>query len=90
MTDSQTAMGSTRFAEGRTKTGGRQKGSLNKTTAAVKEAILRAFDKVGGEDYLVTVAENDPKTFCALLGKVLPAEIKGSASDGVLELRIVQ
>lgn len=55
---------------------GRPKGSPNKTTAAVKTAILNAFEKVGGQDYLVKVAEDDPKTFCALLAKVLPAELK--------------
>lgn len=55
---------------------GRKKGSQNQMTLAVKTAILKAFDKVGGEDYLVTVAQEDPKTFCTLLGKVLPAELK--------------
>lgn len=59
------------------KTGGRTKGTPNKMTVAVKSAIMNAFEKVGGEDYLVTVAKDDPRTFCTLLGKVLPMEVTG-------------
>lgn len=58
------------------KTGGRQKGTPNKTTVALKDAIMNAFHKVGGRAYLVTVAKEDPKTFCTLLGRVLPQELK--------------
>ena len=58
------------------KTGGRAKGMPNRTTAAIKDAILNAFEKVGGEDYLAMVARSDPRTFCTLLGRILPAEFK--------------
>lgn len=58
------------------KFGGRKKGTPNKTTSALKDAIMNAFKEVGGQAYLVTVAHEDPKTFCTLLGKVLPQEIK--------------
>ena len=58
------------------KTGGRKKGTPNKTTAQVKDAILKAFDQAGGAKYLLKVSEDDPRTFCTLLAKVLPAEIK--------------
>lgn len=54
---------------------GRPKGSPNKINAKIKDAIMSAFEEVGGQDYLVRVAQDDPKTFCALLGKVLPTEI---------------
>jgi hypothetical protein len=59
------------------KTGGRTKGTRHKTTAALKDAILNALNEVGGEAYLVKVAETDPKTFCTLLGKVLPMQLTG-------------
>ncbi len=59
------------------KTGGRAAGTPNKTTAQVKEAILKAFEKVGGATYLEKVAQEDPKTFCTLLGRVLPTELTG-------------
>src|SRR5262249_61503380 len=35
---------------------GRPKGSLNKTTMALKDMILRSLDRVGGEEYLARLA----------------------------------
>ena len=61
---------------GQPKTGGRVKGALNKATAAVKEAIVAAFNEVGGKDYLVQVARSDPRVFCTLLSKLVPAQIQ--------------
>lgn len=57
------------------KTGGRQKGTPNKVTANIKEALQAAFDEVGGKDYLVKVAATDPKAFCTLIGKVIPQDV---------------
>lgn len=58
----------------REKTGGRKKGTPNKTTVQVKEAILAAFEELGGAEYLIAVGEEDHKTFIALLGKLVPLE----------------
>lgn len=63
---------------------GRVKGVPNKSTAAVKDAILNAFTKVGGEDYLVKVAEEDQKTFCTLLGKVLPIDVQADVQGALI------
>ena len=63
--------------KGLPKTGGRQKGTPNKVTADLKTAIIGAFEAKGGQQYLEDVAENDPRTFCALLSKVLPMQIQG-------------
>jgi hypothetical protein len=52
--------------------GGRQKGSPNKLTADVKAAIQAAFEEAGGKEYLVKLAREDPRTFCALVGKLVP------------------
>ena len=60
---------------------GRPPGLPNKATRALKAAILDAFEKVGGEEYLVRVAQEDPKTFCTLLGKVLPTQLTGDPDD---------
>jgi hypothetical protein len=60
---------------------GRKPGVQNKTTLAVKQAILHAFDEVGGTAYLVEVARNDHKTFCTLLGRILPRDLTVDA-DG--------
>lgn len=74
------------MAHGR-KTGGRRKGSVNKLTANIKQAIEAAFAKVGGADYLEGVAREQPQVFCQLLGRVLPVQNEHSGTiripDGV-------
>jgi len=65
------------------KTGGRKKGTPNKTTALLKDAILKAAQEAGGGDddglknYLVVQARENPAPFMALLGKVLPLQVAG-------------
>ncbi len=66
------------------KTGGREKGTPNRVTASLKDAVLNAFEEVGGEKYLVKVAEDDPRTFCVLLGKILPKDISYQDSDPII------
>lgn len=56
---------------------GRPKGSLNKTTAQVKDMILEALDGAGGVDYLQRQAEENPTAFLTLVGKVLPLQLSG-------------
>lgn len=56
----------------------------NKTTALLKDAILRAAAEAGGGDmveYLTVQARTNPGPFMALLGKVLPMQVTG-ADDG--------
>lgn len=64
------------------KTGGRQAGTPNKVTKALKEMILEALDGVGGVDYLQSVAETQPAAFMALLGRVLPTTLTGPGPNG--------
>ena len=65
---------------------GRPKGVKNKLTASVKEAIMKAFEEVGGADYLANVAKDDPRTFCTLLGKIIPSDINLSGSVTLAEI----
>lgn len=67
---------------------GRKKGSPNKTTTEVKNAILKAFDEVGGSKYLVEVAKENPTAFLTLLGKVLPKDINADVNLRTLVKRI--
>jgi hypothetical protein len=67
------------------KTGGRQKGTPNKTTKALKDMILEALDRKGGADYLERLADDEPVAFAGLLGKVLPMQITGEGG-GALEI----
>ena len=56
------------------KHGGRKKGTPNRTTQDMKSAILEAFERAGGADYLTMLAKDEPRTFVTLLAKVLPNE----------------
>jgi hypothetical protein len=47
---------------------------------ALKDAIQNAFTELGGTSYLVHVGRSDPRTFCALLSKLLPTKL--SNADG--------
>ena len=73
--------------KGQPKTGGRKKGSTNKITALLKDAILKAAEKAGGKEglvgYLRTQALKQPGPFMALLGKVLPMQIANDGDDAL-------
>ena len=62
---------------------GRPPGVPNKATKAIKDAITEAFEKAGGVDYLVTLAKDDPKTFCTLVGKVIPLQVEGQLDSAI-------
>lgn len=65
-------------------TGGSRLGKPNKATVALKEAIENAFTKLGGTDYLVHVGRNDPRTFCALLSRLLPTKLANADGSPLL------
>jgi len=77
-----------RHPDGRLKNGGarpgagRPKGAQNKIPLALKEMILRALDKLGGEDYLVTLGVENSSAFASLVGKVLPTTLAPDLSGG--------
>jgi hypothetical protein len=57
--------------------GGRQKGTPNKVTGALKDMILDALGKAGGVGYLQQQAQDNPAAFMTLVGKVLPLQVSG-------------
>jgi len=66
---------------------GRPKGSANKVTVALKEAILKAGENVGGEKgligYLERLAVENSSAYAGLLAKILPHQLAMDAgSDG--------
>ena len=77
---------------------GRPKGSQNKTTTAIKEAILAAAEAAGGGagmiGYLTAQAKENPASFLTLLGKVLPLQVgnddTGAFKVTTIERRIVE
>ncbi len=63
---------------------GRPKGLPNRQTVAIKEAIENAFTELGGMSYLVHVGRNDPRTFCALLSRLLPTKLANADGSPLL------
>lgn len=64
--------------------GGRQKGTLNKSTQAVKDMILEALAQKGGADYLARQADENPAAFMTLVGKVLPLQVTGDGGGALV------
>lgn len=76
---------------------GRPKGSPNKNTALLKEAIILAAEaegqdgkgKAGLIGYCRMLAKDERKAFAQLMGRVLPLQIAGTDEDGeATELRV--
>jgi len=65
--------------------GGRPKGVKNRLTN-LREAVLEAFDTVGGPEYLVRLAQgtqSDRAAFVGLVSKVLPTQINANVEGGI-------
>ena len=76
---------------------GRPKGIPNKTTALLKEAIIKAAEAVGEDGkgrgaltgYCTFLARDEPKAFAQLLGKVVPMQVTGE-DGGALVVEITR
>ena len=78
------------------KTGGRQKGTLNKQTALAKDAINMAAERIGGVERLVAWIEEDPQNervfWSSIYPKLIPVALSGdpdSPIHHVIERRVV-
>ena len=68
---------------------GRKAGTPNKTTALLKDAILKAAEATGEDGkgkgkltgYCKWLAVSEPKAFAGLLGKILPTQISGDPEN---------
>jgi hypothetical protein len=66
-----------------TKTGGRTRGTPNRISRDLKEAILEAAETAGDGDlkaYLAWAAREVPGPFLSLLGKLVPLQVAASLS----------
>jgi hypothetical protein len=64
--------------------GGSRLGKQNKLSISIRDAIEHAFDKLGGASYLEHVGRTDPRTFCALLSKLLPTKLANADGSPLL------
>jgi hypothetical protein len=71
------------FTKGQPGGPGRPKGSENKVSKTLKEAILEAFGELGGPAWLIRTAKDQPAAFMTLIGKVLPMTIEGKTDSTV-------
>lgn len=76
--------------KGHPKYGGRAKGTPNKTTADVKEALTAALNSgEGAQAYFEEVKRSRPDIFCTLVGKLLPKDVNVGVS-GEIVARVVR
>ena len=79
--------------KGQVKTGGRKRGTPNRTTQLIKDAVLRAAELSGQslsknkkytglEKYLMFLAMDHPAVFGALLNKILPMQVGATTDEG--------
>lgn len=61
---------------------GRPKGSVNKVTKTIREAIELSFVQIGGADYLAKMATAQPVAYMTLLGKIIPQQMELAGKDG--------
>ena len=71
--------------------GGRKRGTPNKVTMALREAILEAGELAGGKEGMTVqwLARTNSSAFAGLLGKVLPSVIHGAGDKGEHQVNVV-
>ena len=78
------------FRKGRRKTGGRKRGTPNKSTKLLREVVLLAAAAAGSERaddglyrYLKNVAKKSPAIFIPLLSRCLPLQVESQQTQTV-------
>lgn len=75
---------------GTPKTGGRRRGTANKTTKAAREVFQMAFDKSGGVTALTAWAKLNRTEFYKLFARLIPVELAGSPDAPIVHtIRLV-
>ena len=70
--------------KGQAKTGGRKKGTPNKNTVAVRQALEEAFDGLGGVKTLTDWAKTNQTEFYKLFAKLLPVQVQGEVNNNLV------
>src|SRR5262249_54271449 len=72
---------------------GKPKGTQNKITVALREAILAAGERAGGAEgltgYLTRLALENSSAYSGLLAKVLPTTLSTPETDGGVGMKMV-
>ena len=62
---------------------GRPKGSTNKYTKTVKDALLQSFENQGGVEFWDKLAKKDPRLYAQCLVRLIPAEVNAEMTANV-------
>ena len=65
------------------KTGGRQKGSLNRVTTAFKDAVRIDYEDIGGHSAFAAWARENPTEFYKIAARLIPTEIAVREDTGI-------
>jgi hypothetical protein len=65
---------------------GRPKGSRNAVTMTIKDSIEEAFLQAGGVQWLLKLAQEEPRAFATLLSKLLPPTPPDDAGEMVIRV----
>jgi len=68
---------------------GRKPGSANKIPQALKDMILQSLSEVGGVSYLVAQSSKNPTAYLALIGKVLPLQVKQDGNEPMVPAVVI-
>lgn len=63
--------------------GGRQKGTPNKVSGAVRQLILDSLIAVGGVEYLKELSRVNSSAYASLVGRALPKEVDVQADSTI-------
>ena len=73
----------------RRKTGGRKKGTPNSIGQELQAMLKASFSRVGGIEYLVRQAEENPVAYMGMISKLLPKQVESKVTmDGDLQLSV--
>lgn len=68
--------------------GGRKKGIPNKITSDMKAAVMEAFNKLGGSEYLVRIGKSkapaNKRAMVSLFGKMIPMQVTGEDGGAII------
>lgn len=70
------------------KSGGRQRGTPNKITRAFREAVLVAYDAIGGDQAFSTWARENQTEFYRIAARLIPLQVAHSSEVPRLVINI--
>lgn len=71
------------FTRGMRKVAGRTKGTPNRLTGAFRDAVLLAYENIGGHEAFSKWAAENPTEFYRIAARLIPTELRGAEGEKV-------